>query len=73
MVENNSTQFRCNICNKIYASQSSLCNHNKKFHNKTDVNCCDSGVKRGDNVVKSGDNVVKKYYCNVCNAPKKRD
>ena len=25
--------FRCNICNKNYSSQSSLCNHNKKFHN----------------------------------------
>ena len=24
--------FKCNICNKIYASASSLCNHNKKFH-----------------------------------------
>ena len=25
--------FRCNICNKKYASHSSLCNHNKIFHN----------------------------------------
>ena len=24
--------YSCNICNKDYASQSSLCNHNKKFH-----------------------------------------
>ena len=24
----------CNICNKFYASQNSLCNHNKKFHNE---------------------------------------
>ena len=26
------TNFRCNICNKFYASKSSLCHHNKKFH-----------------------------------------
>ena len=26
--------FRCNYCNKNYASSSSLCNHNKKFHNE---------------------------------------
>lgn len=25
--------FSCNICNKTYSSKSSLCNHNKKFHN----------------------------------------
>ena len=24
--------YRCNICDKKYSSQSSLCNHNKKFH-----------------------------------------
>jgi len=24
----------CKICNKEYASQSSLCNHNKKFHKR---------------------------------------
>ena len=24
--------YRCNICNKIYVSNSSLCNHNSKFH-----------------------------------------
>jgi hypothetical protein len=25
--------YKCNICNKNYSSKSSLCNHNKKFHN----------------------------------------
>jgi hypothetical protein len=29
---NNHLMISCNICNKYYASQSSLCNHNKKFH-----------------------------------------
>jgi len=31
---NNKSIIRCNICNKDYSSKSSLCNHNKKFHNK---------------------------------------
>ena len=30
----NDNIFSCKICNKDYASKSSLCNHNKKFHNK---------------------------------------
>ena len=29
---NNKSNFRCTYCNKYYASQSSLCNHIKKFH-----------------------------------------
>ena len=29
--------FICKICNKKYSSQSSLCNHNKKFHNILNV------------------------------------
>ena len=30
---NYKNDFRCNLCDKKYASASSLCNHNKKFHN----------------------------------------
>ena len=29
---NKKSEFTCIICNKCYSSQSSLCNHNKKFH-----------------------------------------
>ena len=29
----------CKICNKEYSSRSSLCNHNKKFHNTKTNNC----------------------------------
>ncbi len=25
-------EYSCKICNKLYTIQSSLCNHNKKFH-----------------------------------------
>ena len=71
---NDVSDYRCNICNKDYASQSSLCNHNKKFHNinvvkrgDNIVKCGDNVVKRGDNVVKCSDNVVKIYICSICN------
>ena len=31
-------KLKCLICNKIYASKSSLCNHNKKYNkNKTNI------------------------------------
>ena len=33
--------YTCNICNKHYASQSSLCNHNKKFHQNNLLNNTD--------------------------------
>jgi len=75
------SKYICKICNKEYSSQSSLCNHNKKFHKVNVVNCggnivkCgDNVVHRGDNVVKSDDNVVKSddnivkiYICSICN------
>jgi hypothetical protein len=34
---NITSSFSCKICNKFYSSKSSLCNHNKKFHNVTVV------------------------------------
>jgi hypothetical protein len=36
---NNKRDFGCNICNKYYSSKSSLCNHNKKFHNINTKKC----------------------------------
>ncbi len=30
---NHNNEYRCYKCDKIYSSSSSLCNHNKKFHN----------------------------------------
>jgi len=43
----------CKICNKCYASASSLCNHNKKFH-KTETN--NSSLNVTKNVVDVNDN-----------------
>ena len=34
----NKKEYLCKICNKNYASASSLWNHNKKFHNNIDTN-----------------------------------
>ena len=31
-------KLKCVICNKVYASQSSLCHHNKKFHENQSYN-----------------------------------
>ncbi len=64
--------YRCNFCDKIYASASSLCNHNKKFHSIIEV---------GKSTLKVNNEVVcgslhnkcmmqsnqKKYKCNFCN------
>ena len=33
---NNKVEFRCLICDKLYSSASSLCNHNAKFHSNED-------------------------------------
>jgi hypothetical protein len=72
----------CNICDKIYASMSSLCNHNKKFHSKNIkkkvatiatniVNVATTNI----NVVETANNITKpinsildnKLYCKYCN------
>jgi hypothetical protein len=62
---NCNTEFRCNICNKNYASNSSLCNHNKKFH-KNNV------VQKGSSVVLHevvcGTSLINnKSQCKYCN------
>ena len=48
-------KFQCNICVKFYSSQSSLCNHNKKFHS------CNSNT----NVTNSNNNII--FKCISCN------
>jgi len=76
-----SKEFKCNICNKFYASYKSLWDHNKKFHkNKVInniVNVVDAGVNVDVNVVDIGIDVVdvdvnivnnkKKILCKFCN------
>ena len=64
MSENNESIkiYRCNICNKNYSSQSSLCNHNKKFHNiiSNDIS------KESNEKSKEKSNDIKIYMCKFC-------
>jgi len=52
---NTKKEYICIICTKFYASHSSLCNHNKKFHNI--INC---------ELVKDKYE-IKSLTCNFCN------
>ena len=63
---NDNNLIKCDICNKIYSSKSSLCNHNKKFHSNNTTN----NVKFVNNCliidVKCKEN-VKSLTCELCN------
>lgn len=56
------SNYICNICNKEYSSQSSLCNHNKKFHQKK----CNKIANVQSNV-QSNNKVIKSLTCEFCN------
>ena len=53
-------KYCCKICNKYYSSNSSLCNHNKKFHNNK---VTESNLK----VTESKSNVTNSFLCKYCN------
>ena len=57
--------YICNICNKDYSSQSSLCNHNKKFHQNNNKNV--KNVKEIVNNVNENVKIVKSLTCEYCN------
>ena len=65
------SKYICNTCNKIYSSQSSLCNHNKKFHKENVKNVVNSSHNVCNNVVNSShnvcNNVVNCLTCKFCN------
>jgi hypothetical protein len=77
MSENNENikLHRCIICNKNYSSQSSLCNHNKKFHiintnlnyNQNNLNNNPINNPTNLNIINTDVNDHKKYNCNKCN------
>ena len=52
----------CNICDKVYASKSSLCNHNKKFHSENNKNSPQMIDVSPVKIVKSPN-----YDCRYCN------
>jgi hypothetical protein len=60
-------KYKCDICNKNYASANSLWNHTKKFHknivtNNTVTNICNN-IKP---TIKIKDTQKKKYNCEFC-------
>jgi len=62
---NHEKEYSCKICNKSYASQSSLCNHNKKFHSN-------NVVHKGTTVVQQvveccTSKINNKTCCKFCN------
>ena len=64
----------CNICNKKYASKSSLCNHNKKFHNidnkpiSTIINKSSTNINLPLTNLDSSETIkLNKYNCKYCN------
>lgn len=73
---NDNIILRCNICNKVYSSKSSLCNHNKKFHKTNSPillpkmggrlpNITPSVGERSPNVTTH--EPLHKYSCILCN------
>jgi hypothetical protein len=65
--------YSCNICNKQYASQSSLCNHNKKFHsnnlllninNQNIVAESNGFLCKSNGKIKSSNGSLNCKYCN---------
>ena len=67
--EKNKNNFRCNICNKNYSSASSLCNHNKKFHNDkcNNVQLNVQPVQLNVQHVQINVNTKKSLLCSLCN------
>ena len=67
---NYKSELRCNSCNKYYSSKSSLCNHNKKFHNEHVVER-GSFVQNNEVVCGTFEVLDKKLYklpqCKFCN------
>ena len=55
--------FRCNICNKKYSSQSSLCNHNKKFHNN--ISQHNNNITQPKNNISQHNNNIQQHNNNL--------
>ena len=70
-------QYYCKKCNRSYASQSSLCNHNKKFHTKS-IKVKNGKEKCQDMTTKSNiitpilqnEPIIKTFDCRFCNNKK---
>uniref|UniRef100_A0A6C0EF87 Bro-N domain-containing protein n=1 Tax=viral metagenome TaxID=1070528 RepID=A0A6C0EF87_9ZZZZ len=65
MNENNEQQkiYHCNICIKDYASHSSLCNHNKKYHKINLKKCINTVPFCNESVTISNNDIIKCRKC----------
>ena len=72
-MSDHSERYRCTICNKTYANNSSLWNHNNKFHSdkivnvNNKVNNVNNNVNNTVNTMSIMSNTNKKYFCETCN------
>ncbi len=64
---NNENIYRCKNCNKLYASASSLCNHNKHYHRDCSLIKSENGLIKSENSLIKSENKIKKYICRYCN------
>jgi len=66
-IVNNKSEFRCKICNKDYASKSSLCNHIKKFHNNdVSKNIPNVSICVSKNIPNVSNNIIDRNTCKFC-------
>jgi len=58
--------YCCKLCNKYYSSNSSLCNHNKKFHNNNNLHYTSKYLKIPQKYLKIPQNtsIINCKYCN---------
>jgi hypothetical protein len=74
-MNNNSSRYYCKICNKKYASSSSLWNHNTRYHygiNTNIIETSESDLKTSENILQNSESEIKptekkKYNCRKCN------
>ena len=64
------SEFLCSKCNKKYASQRSLCNHNKKFHTKPqNIRICQDNIREVSVINQDqpqNEQKEKTYDCRYC-------
>jgi hypothetical protein len=75
MVENISTTFRCNVCNKNYKDKTGLWYHNKKYHveimksNTTELHINPTEPHKNHTEIHKNTQLIQpnKYECEYCN------
>ena len=58
-------EYRCKVCEKVYASYQSLWNHNRKIHTPITANITQNTTNVTQNTTKLNKNSLC-IYCNKC-------